>query len=97
MYVYVDPSTGERFVVATKPNYEVGGVAAIKLPPKATTAMNGEREDDLIDEDLLLAGDTSLTQRGDKGGCGIDNEGAIIPGKKRACKNCSCGKSYVLH
>lgn len=79
-----DATSGERFVVGQKPIFEINETAAIKLPPKPPVT----DDDDLIDESALLDEDTSL-----KGGnsCGVDNSASGIPGKKRACKNCSCG------
>ena len=80
-----DPSSGERFVVGQKPIYEMNETATIKLPPKPPQQIE---DDDLIDENALLDGDNSIQNQS---GCGVDNSASGIPGKKRACKNCSCG------
>ena len=86
-----DPS-GERFVVGQKPNFDVGSTAAVTIPcsgagDKKKWKMDADdlAEGDLINEDDLLdknfkAPDTS------SGGCGD-----VVGGKKRACKDCSCG------
>lgn len=74
-----DPSSGERMVVCNKPTYDLGEKQAISLPGN---------DDELIDEDSLLR---SEAPRGDVNSCGVDNSQSGVPGKKRACKNCSCG------
>ncbi len=75
-------------MVSQKPSFEVGSSAVISLP-KAVVDDN-----DLIDESALLDGDTSLSKRGDANSCGVD-DGGIVAGKKRACKNCSCGLAEI--
>jgi hypothetical protein len=87
-----DPVSGERFAVGTKPDVALGAVAKVNVVQQATSAkwkMNTMDllEDDLVDEDDLL--DDGLDAAAVKGGCG-DMEVAV-GGKKRACKNCSCG------
>lgn len=74
-----DPANGERFVVCKKPSYDLGA--------KDNITLSSPENDELIDEDALL----SEAPRGDKISCGVDNSQSGVPGKKRACKNCSCG------
>ena len=93
-----DSSTGERFVVGTKPaGLSVGATAAIQLP--ASTAATGSKwtmdsmdlaDSDLVDEQALLDdGDIPVSET--KLDCGPGGPG----GKKRACKNCSCGLAEI--
>lgn len=86
-----DPS-GERFVVGQKPNIDIGSSAAVKIP--STAAVDKKKwkmdvddlaEGDLINEDDLLDKDFKAPDTS-SGGCGD-----VIGGKKRACKDCSCG------
>ena len=77
-----DPSTNERFVTCIHPTYDLGDKAVISLP------QTQEEEDELIDEDNLV----DDFGKGDVNSCGIDNPANDVPGKKRACKNCSCGE-----
>lgn len=77
-----DPSTGERMVVCNKPVYNLGEKQSITLPA------NNNDDDELIDENDLLSHEAP---RGDVNSCGVDNSASGVPGKKRACKNCSCG------
>uniref|UniRef100_A0A0A9Z9I8 Anamorsin homolog n=2 Tax=Lygus hesperus TaxID=30085 RepID=A0A0A9Z9I8_LYGHE len=86
-----------------KPNFEVGSSSKISLPVKlpqkppasveAVWKLSDTTEDDLIDSDQLL--DESDLVKPDpsslKASCGVE-EG----GKKKACKNCSCGLAEEL-
>jgi anamorsin len=90
-----DPVTGDRFVTCSKPSWETGDVAAIKLPQKTEKAATAWKmgtddlaEDDLVDEDELLDDNLEITVGA---GCGIDPVTGKAIGKKKACKNCSCG------
>jgi hypothetical protein len=86
-----DPVTGERFAVASKPDWTTGALAKVNITQVTSTKWKVNtmdlNEDDLVDEDDLL--DDGLDAAAVKGGCG-DMEVAV-GGKKRACKNCSCG------
>lgn len=84
-----DPSTGRRFIVCERPQWEIGAAAKLNLKSSATAPiakvkLSNLAEDDMIDEDALLQ--ESVIPENDKFDCGTDNTG-----KKRACKNCSCG------
>lgn len=91
-----DSTTGDRFAIATKPNWEVGATATVRIEPSAVAVSNKWKmetsdlaEDDLVDENSLL---NDGLQTKPVSGCGDDNllDGASS-GKKRACKNCTCG------
>lgn len=84
-----DPS-GERFVVGQKPNLDIGSTAAVTIPSsgaadKKKWKMDADdlAEGDLINEDDLLDKDFKAP---DTSSCGD-----VVGGKKRACKDCSCG------
>lgn len=86
-----DPS-GERFVVSQKPAWEIGATAAVTIPvsvaaDKKKWKMDADdlAEGDLIDENDLLDKDFTAPSTS-AGGCG-----EVVGGKKRACKDCSCG------
>lgn len=88
-------------VIARKPSYEIGTSAKLSLPTPVTTQGASSvsavwrldtsqlTEDDLIDPDALL--DAADLVKPDpsslKAGCDPNK------GKKRACKNCTCGLS----
>ena len=79
-------------VSASKPDWEVGAAAALPKPPPAAggrvliNAMD-LADDDLVDEDDLLANDAVvLPDPAGGGGCAT---------KKRACKDCSCGRAEM--
>jgi hypothetical protein len=96
-----DPSTGERFVVCQKPEYEIGSKVSVSIAQASSSSSSSSAavgtwkmatddlaDDGLVDEDELL-NDGIVVQRGDAASCGDD--GGPAAGKKRACKNCTCG------
>mmetsp|Transcript_10835 Transcript_10835/g.17651 ORF Transcript_10835/g.17651 Transcript_10835/m.17651 type:complete len:272 (+) Transcript_10835:51-866(+) len=102
-----DPASGDRFVVCQKSALEVGSSAPVKLQtstPKVAVTVDvsavaeGKKwkmdvddlaDDDLIDENDLLDADFKAPDptANSGGGCGAPGPG----GKRRACKDCSCG------
>ena len=81
--------------IAEKPNFEVGASSKLKfvkkqeqIKPKVWKFDDDDiQEDDLINtDDLLDAMDLKKPDIMDKFDCGTSKEG-----KKKACKNCSCG------
>ncbi|XP_039284106.1 anamorsin homolog [Nilaparvata lugens] len=91
-------SLGFAFVEVTckKPNFEVGASSQLKLNVKKSAAAavwtlddDDMMEDDLIDSDKLLQPDDLKKPVAEslKVGCGVE----VAAGKKKACKNCSCG------
>lgn len=93
-----DPVTGDRFLTCSKPNWGTGETAAIKAPIKESKAAAWKMgaddlaEDDLVDEDELLNDNLEITVGA---GCGIDPATGKPIGKKKACKNCSCGLKEI--
>lgn len=90
-----DPLTTERFIVCEKPNWSSGSAASISKPLKSKS--NGDQntwkmnlddlaDEDLIDESALLNTDINIPISKSTGECGEE-----VMGKKRACKNCTCG------
>ncbi|KAG7396179.1 electron carrier [Phytophthora boehmeriae] len=90
--------SGARSFSSKKQAFESGSNAAISLTKKSTTAQpikkwtvladdfdDDEQDDDIIDEDTLLD-DTDEVLQAAKKDCG-----ETVGGKKRACKNCTCG------
>jgi len=86
-----DPTTGYRFAVATKPDISIGAAAKVNIVQSTSSkwkvGLNDLAEADLVDENELL--NDGLDTAKISGGCG--DEIAGTSGKKRACKNCTCG------
>lgn len=87
-----------RVFSSTKPAFDSSSSAAISLNKKTTIAQpskkwtvvaddfdGDDQDDDIIDEDTLLD-DTDEVLEAAKKECG-----ETVGGKKRACKNCTCG------
>eukprot|EP01006_Ploeotia_vitrea_P015276 TRINITY_DN43144_c0_g1_i1.p1 TRINITY_DN43144_c0_g1~~TRINITY_DN43144_c0_g1_i1.p1 ORF type:complete len:184 (+),score=16.49 TRINITY_DN43144_c0_g1_i1:2-553(+) len=75
----------DKYIICKHPSYDVGDKVKISLP-------DIDDNDELIDENDLVDNFT----KGDVNSCGIDNPlNDAIPGKKRACKNCSCGLAEI--
>lgn len=91
-----DVGSGARFILAHKPAWNAGSSAPVKVPavqpaPTTTTWKMGAAdiaEDDLVDESALL--DDGLDIKG-PAACGEDGDMPEGSGKRRACKNCTCG------
>jgi hypothetical protein len=87
-----DPSSGRRFLVCQRPEWALGTTAKLNLtssssnPVKSTKVMmTNLAEDDLIDENALLE-ESVVPVNNKEFDCGTGNDG-----KKRACKDCTCG------
>ena len=98
-----DSGDCDHFICCEKPAWEVGTSSNIAIPLASVNTMNLEKnvsawkvtltdlaDDDLIDESELMDDDIVVNKPAD---CGVDPTG--IAGKKRACKNCSCGLAEI--
>ena len=98
-----DPVTGDRFAVCQKPAW-LGDKAAVKINVKSSVDLSGAAsneakrwkmdvddlaDSDLIDEDALL--DRDFRQAEDQSSSTFDCGEPSNGGKKRACKDCTCG------
>lgn len=98
---YVDIAEGKTAEVLTarKPQWEVGAVAAVSVSkqqaPQVATwklAVDDVADDELVDEDSLLD-DGLLSAVKKPVASAMDDCGPGAGGKKRACKNCTCGRA----
>jgi len=95
---FVDTTESGSCLVAQKPSFEAKGVP-LKKPAASDSnkaavwklmANDLDEDHELADEDTLLAGD-EVPVKADPAECGP----ADSNGKKRACKNCSCGLKEI--
>jgi hypothetical protein len=90
-----DVSSGSRFILAHKPAWTAGSSAPVKVAvvqqqSSATWKMGAAdtAEDDLVDESALLDDGLDIKR---PAACGEDGDMPEGSGKRRACKNCTCG------
>ena len=95
---FIDITCNNNETICSKPQWDLGASARIETKSASSSSssssvwkmnMNDLAEDDIIDENELLNDGIIITKRGDANGCGDSGPG--VPGKKRACANCSCG------
>ncbi|OQR90218.1 hypothetical protein THRCLA_09402 [Thraustotheca clavata] len=84
----VDLVENEVRLSGTKPGFSDGASATVSIKPvtKPKWTVVADEEDDMIDEDDLLD-DTDEVLKAAKDDCGPGKDG-----KKRRCKDCTCGR-----
>jgi anamorsin len=99
-------ATSDASLIAHKPQWEAGATAAVSVSLPAGKAkaaawkldVGDVQDDDLIDPDSLLEADEGLNAaaraKKEAATAAVESNGAggCAP-KKRACKNCSCGRA----
>ena len=91
---FIEITSNNNETICSKPQWDIGESARVETTNKTTASvwkmnLNDLAEDDIIDENELLNDGIVITKRGDANGCGDNGPG--VPGKKRACANCTCG------
>lgn len=72
---------------ASKPTWQQGDAAKIRVPQKAAIKLGTDDMDELVDEDDLLAADgLEVPAAAAGGGCKTS---------RKACANCSCGRAEL--
>lgn len=84
----------ESFVTATKPNYNIGSSAQINVQKKENLVW---KLDDAIDDEVDLIDPDSLLDEEDLAKPDINSlRVCSTTGKRKACKDCSCGLAEEL-
>ena len=90
---FIEITSNNNETICSKPQWDIGESARVEISKTSTSVwkmnLNDLAEDDIIDENELLNDGIVITKRGDANGCGDSGPG--VPGKKRACANCTCG------
>ncbi|KAI4470435.1 anamorsin [Holotrichia oblita] len=91
---FINVTQGDNaFLYCAKPNYEIGSSAKLNLkskPAKAVWKIDDTIEDDMIDPDNLL--DEDDLKKPDAASLKV----CATTGKRKACKDCSCGLAEEL-
>ncbi|EDW37045.1 GL25729 [Drosophila persimilis] len=91
---FINCSEGTDTLTAEKPGYETGSSARLSFAKKNASALNVWKisgdDEELIDEEDLL--DEEDKQKPDPAGLKV----CSTTGKRKACKNCSCGLAEEL-
>ncbi|XP_022228643.1 anamorsin homolog [Drosophila obscura] len=91
---FINCSEGTDTLTAEKPGYETGSSARLSFVKKNASALNVWKisgdDEELIDEEELL--DEEDKQKPDPAGLKV----CSTTGKRKACKNCSCGLAEEL-
>ncbi|XP_031632155.1 anamorsin homolog [Contarinia nasturtii] len=94
---FVNISTTENDVVAEKPKYEVGSAAKLSFGKKETSTNKAANVWKLTDEDNDLINENDLLDEIDKVKPDPTNLKVCgTTGKRKACKDCSCGLAEEL-
>ncbi|GJQ67940.1 hypothetical protein Trydic_g16697 [Trypoxylus dichotomus] len=90
---FINIKRNDGFLYCDKPNYELGSSAKLNLkvkPIKAVWKIDDTIEDDMIDPDNLL--DEDDLKKPDSSSLKV----CSTTGKRKACKDCSCGLAEEL-
>ena len=88
---------GAVFLVANKPNFDIGSSVPLKLPSSGDAKKLWSLDaDDLADDDLIDP-NTLLTEEDKKKPEGDALKVCGTTGKRKACKDCSCGLAEELN
>lgn len=92
---YIVEENTEEFIVAMKPNYEVGSAVNIGFDGESTKKVWSLAADDMDDGDYI--NDEDLLDENDKAKPSVDELRVCASTKQRkACANCTCGLAEEL-
>jgi len=88
---YVNASYNDNYLVAEKPNYEVGSMVKLSFAKKEATDSKKVWKIDLNDDDEMIDADDLLDEEDKMKPAEDSLRVCSTTGKRKACKDCSCG------
>ncbi|CAG9802798.1 unnamed protein product [Chironomus riparius] len=95
-YVNASYNENQKYLVAEKPNYEVGSMVKLSFGKKKEISVNKIWKVDLNDDDEMIDDDDLLDEEDKMKPSEESLRVCSTTGKRKACKDCSCGLAEEL-
>lgn len=90
-YVNASYNENQKYLVAEKPNYEVGSMVKLSFAKNKPTSVNKVWKIDLNDDEEMIDDDDLLDEEDKMKPAEESLRVCSTTGKRKACKDCSCG------
>jgi len=95
-FINVMHDEAKNYIVSEKPNYEVGSAAKLSFAKKPAAVANKVWKLDVDDDDEIIDADELLDEEDKKIPSSESLRVCSTTGKRKACKDCSCGLAEEL-
>ncbi|KAL7010630.1 hypothetical protein ACKWTF_016874 [Chironomus riparius] len=95
-YVNASYNENQKYLVAEKPNYEVGSMVKLSFGKKKEISVNKIWKVDLNDDDEMIDDEDLLDEEDKMKPSEESLRVCSTTGKRKACKDCSCGLAEEL-